>query len=278
MKWPGQSARSLIVLGAAAPFVPCAWQFVRDGVPDVLFTGDGGTLELRVLHAAHGTQLLGPYSRFQWSHPGPAFFYLALPVYEAFHRHGPALNLFVLLANLGCAVALALQARKLRGDLFAFATVTLLAVYEGAGADFQLSGEWNPVVPILPLGLLSFLCARLALGAWGTLPVAAFVGSAIVQTHIGFTPAVTVLVALGAAFNLHRRLAESHPSDRTKEASLRLPHALAATGLVLGLVWLLPLRENLTHDPGNLKRCPAMAAGRREGGRFPAGQMYGAAS
>jgi hypothetical protein len=252
VKRPRLDARSLLVLGAAAPFAPCAWQFLREGVPDVLFTGDGATLELRVLHAAHATQLLGPYSRFEWSHPGPAFFYLALPVYEAFHRHGPALNLFVLLVNLACAVALALQARKLRGDLFAFATVTLLAVYEGAGADFQLSGEWNPVVPILPLGLLSFLCARLALGAWRTLPAVVLMGSAMVQTHVGFTPAVMVLVTLAAAFNLRRRLTRGQANGGTREASPGLFRWLMASGALLLLVWLPPILESFIHRPGNL--------------------------
>ena len=66
-----------LIGGAIAPFAPAAAEFVRRGVPDYLFTGDGATLELRTLHAAHGAQLLGPYSGFYWNHPGPAFFYLA---------------------------------------------------------------------------------------------------------------------------------------------------------------------------------------------------------
>jgi len=233
----------VVVLAASAPFISSAWQFMRRGVPDVLFTGDGATLELRVLHAAHGTQLLGPYSRFEWSHPGPAFFYLALPLYEAFHRHGPALNLFVLLSNLTCAIALALTARRLRGDLFALAVTALLAAYEGAGADFQLSGEWNPVVPILPLGLLSLLCARLAQGMLGPLPFIAFLASAIVQTHVGFTPVVVVVVLLASA--LHVAARPSMP--RARRLSL-----VIVSALVLALLWMPPVVENVAHDPGNL--------------------------
>jgi len=107
-RWP-----LLLLAVAAAPFVPGALQFLRHGVTDVMFTGDGAVLELRTLHAAHGRELLGPYSRFQWSHPGPAFFYLALPIYQLFHQRGPALNLFVLIANFAVATTLVLTARRL---------------------------------------------------------------------------------------------------------------------------------------------------------------------
>ncbi len=69
---------------------------MQRGVPDVLFTGDGAALELRVLRAVRGVQFLGPYSRFGWSHPGPAYFYLASPFYELFGERGPALNLFAM--------------------------------------------------------------------------------------------------------------------------------------------------------------------------------------
>src|SRR5437868_15488301 len=95
---------------AIAPFVPGMIEFLRKGVPDILFTGDGGVLELRTWEAAHGVQLVGPYSRFFWSHPGPAFFYLALPFYAASGQHGPALNLSTLFTNLAAAVALVIGA------------------------------------------------------------------------------------------------------------------------------------------------------------------------
>src|SRR4051794_24258431 len=98
-------ARVLLIAAALAPFGPAIAQFVGRGIPDYLFTGDAATIELRTLNAAHGVQLLGPYSRFFWSHPGPTFFYLALPLYEAFHERGPALNLFMLVVNIIATVA-----------------------------------------------------------------------------------------------------------------------------------------------------------------------------
>jgi hypothetical protein len=239
----------LLLAVAAAPFVPGAVQFLRHGVTDVMFTGDGAVLELRTWHAAHGHQLLGPYSRFQWSHPGPAFFYLAAPIYQLFHQRGPALNLFVLIANFAAATALVLTARRLRGQLFALVVAVLLAVYETIGAPFPLSGEWNPMTPILPLALLVFLCVRLGSGGFGVLPAVAFVASAIVQTHVGFTPAALYLVATGTLFCFRELFIARGAGDLDRR---RLAIALGATAIVSILVWALPIYEDLSRPAGNL--------------------------
>jgi hypothetical protein len=245
-RWP-----LLLLAVAAAPFVPGAVQFLRDGVTDVMFTGDGAVLELRTLHAAHGRELLGPYSRFQWSHPGPAFFYLALPTYQLFHQRGPALNLFVLIANFAAATALVMTARRLRGELFGLAVAVLLAVYETIGAPFRLSGEWNPMTPILPLALLVFLCVRLGSGEVLVLPAVAFVASATVQTHVGFTPAALYLVATGALF-CFRELFVVGGGGLAGLDRRRLAIALGATAIVAILLWALPLHEDLSRPVGNL--------------------------
>ena len=58
---------------------------------------------------------------------------------------------------------------------------------------FVQTNEWNPVFPILPLALLSFLAARLALGGTWPLPAFVFIASVIVQTHVAFVPEVLTL-------------------------------------------------------------------------------------
>src|SRR3954462_2167548 len=85
---------ALLAVLTAAPFVPGVLEFARRGIPDLAFGGDAAALEFGTWHAARGHQLLGAYSRFGWNHPGPAFFYLAAPLYEALGERGPALNLF----------------------------------------------------------------------------------------------------------------------------------------------------------------------------------------
>jgi hypothetical protein len=238
----------LLVLSTLAPFVPAARQFIERGVPDHLFTGDGATLEMRVLHAGDAAQYLGPYSRYQWNHPGPLFFYLALPVYEAFGERGPALNLFVLLVNLGIAISIVFIARQLRGTAFAWSVAALLAVFELIALPFVRTGEWNPVSPILPLVLLSFLTARLALGHLRLLPVFALTASAIVQTHLGYAPEVAALAAVALLWNLPRVVRTWPPPV----AWYRGP--LIGTGIVMILCWALPLYESATTVPGNLRQ------------------------
>jgi hypothetical protein len=245
--------RAALAAAAAVPFVPALAVFVRLGVPDYLFSGDGATLELRVLHASRGAQLLGPYSRFFWSHPGPAFFYLALPIYELFGERGPALNLFMLLLNLAVAIGIVLSARRIAGDAFAWLTAALLAAFELVALPFLQTGEWNPVSPILPLVLLSFLTARLALGAVGVLPVFAFVASAIVQTHIGFAPAVAALCALAAAGLTIGWLQGTVAVVFARRERL----IVAATAAALIACWILPLYESAFHRPGNIAQLMA---------------------
>ena len=242
----------LLGIAAAVPFVPGAWQFLQQGIPDLLFTGDGAVLELSTLHASHGAQLVGPYSRFGWSHPGPLFFYLALPIYEAFGRRGPALNLFVFVANLAIAVAIVLTARRLRGELFALMVAAFLAVYALVGVPHLLTNEWNPVFPILPLALLSLLAVRMALDDATLLPAFAFLASLIVQTHVAFAPEVLALSAMVVI--VRRRLAGGSPESRPRPAAKR---TWLATGAVLTLCWALPIYQAATGHPGNLQRLVA---------------------
>jgi hypothetical protein len=250
-------ARSLLCLAAVVPFVPDARQFFQRGVPDLLFTGDGAALELGTLHAARGVQLLGPYSRFGWSHPGPAYFYLALPFYEVFRRHGPALNVFALTADCAAGVAIVLTAHRLRGMLFALAVAALLAVYELVGLPFLLANEWNPIVPILPLVLLCFLAVRFALGHTRALPSFAFVASVVVQTHIAYGPDVLALAAF-AGYARRRLARERAATGPPKDES---PIRVATAGILV-LCWMLPLYEAMTTHPGNLQQLVAFFAPR----------------
>ena len=51
-----------------------------DGMRSASPASDFALLELSTDEALRGTQLLGPYSRFGWRHPGPAYFYLQAPL------------------------------------------------------------------------------------------------------------------------------------------------------------------------------------------------------
>jgi len=231
---------------ALAPFVPGFLQFIKLGVPDVLSLGDYAALELRTLHASHATQLLGPYSRFGWSHPGPAFFYLALPVYEFFHEHGAALNVFAFICNFVAAIAIVVTASKLRGEVFGLATSLLLGMYETVAARFTLSDDWNPMVPVIPIALLTFLSVRLALGSIAVLPWVVFLASAIVQTHVGYAPPVFFLIGVASLLCARQLIAKRV----WRSARRRVLSSTLVALLVTVLVWALPVWENFKDQPG----------------------------
>ena len=96
-----------------------------------------------------------------------------------------------------------------------------------------------------------FLCVRLGSGAVGILPAVAFVASAIVQTHVGFTPAALYLVATGALF-CFRELFVVAASVRRRSIDVASRVSLGAAAVVSILLWALPLYEDLSRPAGNL--------------------------
>ena len=241
-----RTTTALVCLAAAAPFVPAAWQMAAGGVPEILFTGDGAALELRVLHAARGIQLLGPYSQYGWSHPGPGYFYLALPIYELFGERGPALNVFALTVNVLTAITLVLTVRRLFDATVALVAAALIAVYVLVAAPFLPANEWNPILPMLPLALLTLLTTRISIGHDEALPATALLASLIVQTHVGYGAEIAALTVV--AIVARRRL----PAPRRG--------VWVAATVVLALCWAFPIYEAATARPGNIQRLIAFFA------------------
>jgi hypothetical protein len=238
---------ALVSAAALAPFAPAAWQMAATGLPDILLSGDGAALELRVLHAARSVQLLGPYSQYGWSHPGPAYFYLALPFYEWFGERATALNVFALAVNAASATAIALNVKRVFEITAAVGAAALLGIYLLLGLPSLPANEWNPILPILPFVLVTLLATRFALGENGVLPAAVFVASAIVQTHVAYAPAIAAMTVIAA---LARRQRVPAMPRRT----------VAFAAGVLVLCWALPAYEAATARPGNVWRLIAFFA------------------
>jgi len=232
---------ALLCILTAAPFLPGALEFTRRGIPDLAFGGDAAALEFGTWHAARGQQLLGAYSRFGWNHPGPAFFYLAAPLYEVLGERGPALNLFTYATELVCAFAIVWAAYRLGNHLLAITVAALLSVFELVALPFLLGNEWNPISPILPLVLVCFLAALIVRGRTTLFPLMAFVGSAIVQTHVGFALAVVAL----AVYAVFRGRAPA----RTRVTPRRV---MLPTFAALLVCWALPLVDVWVSRTSNL--------------------------
>jgi hypothetical protein len=219
---------------------------IIDGMRSASPASDFALLELSTGEALRGTQLLGPYSRFGWRHPGPAYFYLQAPLYWATGASSASLPVAVLIFNwaalLGVVACLRRWVDHAAVPMFALALFLAYGLYLGPGFLYNI---WNPAVTILPLCVFLILCAGLACGRTMVLPILTGLGSFLVQTHVGYLPCVaTGALTSGALFfRLRRR-------DGDVATSPRLPLILAA--ITLASLWTMPLVEQMTRDPGNM--------------------------
>jgi hypothetical protein len=207
---------------------------------------DFALLELSTGEALRGTQLLGPYSRFGWRHPGPAYFYLQAPLYWASGASSASLPVAVLIFNwvalLGVVACLRRWVDQATVPIVALALFLPYGLYLGPGFLYNI---WNPAVTILPLCLFLIVCAGLACGRTVVLPIVAGLGSFLVQTHVGYLPCVAAGALTSGALWL--RLRRRDGEDAT---SRHLPMTL--TVATLAALWTMPLVEQMTRDPGNM--------------------------
>jgi hypothetical protein len=202
---------------------------------------DRALLELRVRDIGSHAELLGPYSRFRWFHPGPALFYLLAPIYRITGCNAISLGLGALAINAGCVVGVVLIARRRGGLPLMMLTLLLVEVLLlGLGPQF-LRDDWNPYVTVLPFLLLVFVAWSMSCGDTWALPVAAVVATFVVQSHVGYAVLCFGLVAAGLIGLV-----------ATRPASWRRP-LLWTTGALLAL-WAPVVVEQFSHDPGNLEK------------------------
>lgn len=117
-----------------------------------------------------------------------------------------------------------------------------------------LVSPWNPVVVVFPLLLLVLLCAGAVDRSGLSLVGALVVGSYVVQTDISTLPVVAVVLVLSGAVWLVTAVSDraSRPLGRDGRAG-GAGSMLAAGGLlVLVVMWVPPVVQELTGNPGNL--------------------------
>jgi hypothetical protein len=146
-----------------------------------------------------------------------------------------------LTVNAAAAVASVLAIRRLFGFVAALAAAAVMTVYLTIGAPFVVTNEWNPILPILPLALLTILAVPFARGDSTGLPLLAFLASAIVQTHVGYGAPIAALAVVAL---IARRRGRWTPVSRNSRI---------ATAAVLAACWALPLYEAATARPGNIQ-------------------------
>jgi hypothetical protein len=196
---------------------------------------DGAILEIYTLEAIRGTQLLGPYSRFGWHHPGPFYFYLLAPWYWLSGLRTAGMQAGALAINLTAMWLIVRTTIACASVPTAIAVSGFSAWYAFRAGDMAVSA-WNPHVIVLPLMAFIVLSAAMAADPRRAYLLALVaVGAFLAQTHLAMIPIVAVLGA-GIAW--------------TGRGLSRATWAYAA-GLKL-LLWTPPLVEQITHRPGNL--------------------------
>ena len=180
------------------------------------------------------------------SHPGPISFWALAPAYRILGSSSWALHAATALLNtVAVGVSLAV-ARRRAGALGAgpgpvlTAGVGLAALVHAHGPE-TLTLAWNPYLPVL--WWPAFLLAVWAVldGDTPMLAVAVLAGTFCMQTHLPYLGLVGVVGVVAAAVAAVR--VRSGGGDG---------RWLAASAGLLVLLWLPPLVDQVTNDPGNL--------------------------
>jgi hypothetical protein len=231
----------VVLLGLAGPIL--AIVLARDDRS----TGDIALIELRTrdVLSAH-PPLVGAYSRYGWSHPGPFIFWLFALPYRLLGNDADALRLTVLLFNITVIAVIMWLAARRGGAAWVMIAAATIALVWGL-LPHSLSDGWNVTVAILPFLMTIVACWCAMCGDRGVLFIAALGFAFVFQAHIGFglvlVPLVVVTFGMRAVRAWH-----ADPGDRRVDRNV-----LVGSAVVVG-VFLPVIYDSLAHWPGNIGR------------------------
>jgi hypothetical protein len=163
-------------------------------------TGDIALIELRTrdVFSLH-PPTVGAYSRYGWSHPGPAQFYIFALPYYLFGSSAIAFRVTALLFNASVLAVIAwMLSRRGTPALVAGLAATTLLVW--GMVPLAMADGWNVTVAMLPFGL-TIVAAWCALcGDRWSLSIAWASYLFVVQAHIGFGIVLTPLMAVTTGY------------------------------------------------------------------------------
>ena len=185
--------------------------------------GDFAANSIQVYHAKMFRELLGNYSRWQFHHPGPVYFYLFAAgeyLFCDFLQIVPAPAnaqfLTVLLVNTALLFgSIEIFARHFSGALFRplalGAAVLLIFEVNHAQPGSALVSLWMPHVALFAFLFFASACASVAAGRAGHLPLAALGAMMLVHLHMAqFLFAGVMSLAACAALVAVRRDFRQH--------------------------------------------------------------------
>ena len=203
---------------------------------------DTAVIESYTAYASRGAQLVGPYSRYGWHHPGPLYFYVLAPFYALSGSLTTGLNAGALAVNLASVLVLAWVVVRAGGGVLAIVTMAMVALYAWRVAPI-LASPWNPHVIVLPTMALIVASAAILSGWAGLLPLAAVIATFVGQTHVGVLPSVLVVSAIASSVVLMAAVSERDPDKRRRLVRILAVTARRAGRVVVGA----DLGATLTH-------------------------------
>lgn len=193
---PGRPWRDVALwLAVWLPFaaVACRW-IGSDWFP----VQDQAVLDLRLRDLGRGEPLLvGAFSRFGWSHPGPTWFVVLAPFRWSWGATGILVG-SIALYGAGFATLAVLTRPRYGSAVLAVVLAALVPVLAAAGS-FALLIPWNPHLAFAWYPVFLLLCVSAVGRRPKDLAIAVFLGSLLVQLHVGYAPitAVPLLAAVG---------------------------------------------------------------------------------
>src|SRR5260221_8671299 len=124
--------RGLMAVGALVGALAIAF-WARQGT-DFPQIGDPAVIESYTWMASKGELLLGPYSRFQWHHPGPLYFFWMVPFYVLSGNRPTGLSAAALVLNLSALAVVTTIVLRRATSHFAIALLALVAVFSWRAA------------------------------------------------------------------------------------------------------------------------------------------------
>ncbi len=228
------------VVVVAAFVIPELWTIV---VRSYTSTGDRAIIEQRTREVfSADISLVGAFSRYGWSHPGPLSFYSYAIPYRLFGQQGKAILVAALAVNTaGVAVAMWLLARR---GLTAFcAGIGLFVALFGGWQPHSLIDPWNPTIAVVAVVVFLVSCWSALCGDGVAPAIAVLAASFVFQAHVGFSLVVAPASVLMAVVLVHRAIRYPDPVQRRS----------VIVAAVVGVMASLPLLvDSLTAWPGNL--------------------------
>lgn len=185
--------------------------------------------------------LLGPYSQYGWHHPGPLQYYLHAPVYLLAGSTSFSLTLAALLVN-GVALTALWRGLAAVPRLPALAIAAAVALFVWRAGDL-VGSAWNAHVIVVPLVTALVLCAVGSLGGRAAMAGGVAAASLAIQSSVSVVPLAAVVIVVTGALAIG--------------AARRCSAALWSLAVAIGvgvLLWLPPVLEQLTGNPGNVSR------------------------